>query len=194
MHQGMKTSLTETIYMSLFTALMVVGTVVRIPPLGPIPIVLTNLFVLLSGLFLGPMKGLSSVAVYLFLGAVGLPVFTGGGGIALFAGPTGGFLVGYLFGAFVTGFVEESLPRGFISDFLALAAGAITIYIPGVFWLKSSLDIDFSAALTSGFLPFIIPDGIKIVAGCLIAAVLRKRFPELFPFLSGTQKKADADH
>lgn len=190
----MKTSLTDTVRTALFTALMIVGTIIRIPPIGPIPIVLTNLFVLLSGLFLGPLKGLSSVFVYLFLGAIGLPIFSGGGGIALFAGPTGGFLLGYLLGTFITGSIARMLPKGFVSDLLALIIGAFVIYIPGISWLMLSLDIEFQAAFKTGFLPFLLPDLIKITVGCSVASVLRKRFPELFPFLSGWNKQNNANH
>ncbi|MGD9200475.1 MAG: biotin transporter BioY, partial [Chitinispirillia bacterium] len=90
------------IFTALFAALMVMGTYIRIP-IGPVPVVLTNFFIFLAGLFLGSWWGMASVGLYLLMGALGLPVFSSGGGIAIFAGPTGGFLVGYLSAVFLCG-------------------------------------------------------------------------------------------
>jgi biotin transport system substrate-specific component len=65
------------VYASLFAALTAAGAFLAIP-IGPVPIVLQNMFVFLAGLLLGPRWGLASVAVYLLAGAFGLPVFAGG--------------------------------------------------------------------------------------------------------------------
>ena len=66
-----------TVFASLLAALMAAGAFLAIP-IGPVPIVLQNMFVLLAGLLLGSRWGLASVAVYLLTGACGLPVFAGG--------------------------------------------------------------------------------------------------------------------
>ncbi|MBW1753156.1 MAG: biotin transporter BioY [Deltaproteobacteria bacterium] len=82
------------VYASLLAALTAAGAYLAIP-IGPVPIVLQNLFILLTGLLLGSRWGLASVGVYLLAGALGLPVFAGGlGGIGRLVGPTGGYLVG----------------------------------------------------------------------------------------------------
>src|SRR4030067_426903 len=92
---------------SLMAALMAVGAYIHVP-IGPVPIVLTNLFVLLSGLLLGSRWGLASAAIYLLVGAIGMPVFYGGkGGLAHILGPTGGYLFGFLLCACVAGFYSE---------------------------------------------------------------------------------------
>ena len=89
-----------TTYQMAVTALMAAVMCVLGPlsvPIGAIPISLTNLVICFSAWLLGPKFGTLSVAVYLALGAVGLPVFSGyGAGLAKLAGPTGGYLVGYL--------------------------------------------------------------------------------------------------
>lgn len=92
---------------ALFVALITAGALVAIPlPGTPVPIVLQNAFVVLTGLVLAPAWAALTVGVYLLLGAIGLPVFAGAtGGLAHFAGPTGGFLVGYLPAVFVTAIV-----------------------------------------------------------------------------------------
>lgn len=76
-----------TVYSSLMAALIAVGSFIAVP-IGPVPIVLQNLFVMLAGLLLGSRWGLASVGLYLLAGVCGLPVFSGGGtGIGHFFGP-----------------------------------------------------------------------------------------------------------
>ena len=81
-----------TTYQMAVTALMAAVMCVLGPlsvPIGAIPISLTNLVICFSAWLLGPKFGTLSVAVYLALGAVGLPVFSGyGAGLAKLAGPT----------------------------------------------------------------------------------------------------------
>ncbi|MDD4464193.1 MAG: biotin transporter BioY, partial [Desulfobacterales bacterium] len=57
-----------TVYASLMAALTAAGAFIAIP-VGPVPIVLQNMFVLLSGLILGSRWGLASVGAYLLAGA-----------------------------------------------------------------------------------------------------------------------------
>ena len=81
---------------SLMAALIAVGGYLAIP-IGPVPIVLQNLFVLVAALLLGSKWGSAAVAVYLLAGACGLPVFAGGGGgLGHLFGPRGGYLFGFL--------------------------------------------------------------------------------------------------
>jgi hypothetical protein len=69
---------------SLMAALTAVGAYIHVP-IGPVPIVLSTLFAILSGLLLGSRWGLASMGLYLLVGAIGMPVFAGGkGGFAHF--------------------------------------------------------------------------------------------------------------
>ena len=67
------------VFAAMMAALIAVGAYLSIP-IGPVPIVLQNLFVLVSGLLLGRRWASISVAVYLLAGACGLPVFASGTG------------------------------------------------------------------------------------------------------------------
>ena len=99
---GASNQLRMMVYASLFAALTAVGAFLALP-IGPVPIVLQNMFVFLAGLLLGSRWGLASVGVYLLAGAVGLPVFAGGlGGLGRLIGPTGGYLIGYLPTVFIS--------------------------------------------------------------------------------------------
>jgi biotin transport system substrate-specific component len=177
-HQRAKRPLVGIVLIALFAALTAAGTFIAIP-VGPVPIVLQNLFALLSGLVLGPLLGGAAVGLYLLAGILNLPVFAGGtGGIARLAGPTGGYLVGYILAAVTAGLiagrpredVKISMPR----LITAVIAGFLVVYIPGVAWLKISRNLEWNLALVVGFVPFAIGDSIKAVAAILIAPRLRR--------------------
>lgn len=161
------------VYASLMATLTAVGAYIAIP-IGPVPIVLQNLFVMLAGLLLGGRWGLTSVGVYLLAGAVGLPVFAGGtGGIGKFIGPTGGYLLGFAAAAYVIGKISER-GKGLVAiDVLAMILGTIIIYGLGVSWLKVVTGMSITKAVTVGMLPFLFGDALKIAAAIPIARALR---------------------
>ena len=162
-----------TVYASLLAALTAVGAYLSIP-IGPVPIVLQNMFVLLSGLLLGSRWGLASVGVYILAGACGLPVFAGGlGGISRLIGPTGGYLLGYLPAVYVIGLITEKMKQNIIFDVIAMICGCIIIYACGVTWLKILTGMTWSKTLMVGMYPFVIGDVLKIAAAAIIAKGLR---------------------
>ncbi len=162
-----------TVYSSLFAALIAAGAWLAIP-IGPVPIVLQNLFVLLTGLLLGPKWGLASVGIYLLAGTLGLPVFAGGaGGIGRIFGPTGGYLIGFLPAVFCIGFISKISRGRVIFDVFAMIAGSLIIYAIGVLWLKTVMGISFYKALRVGMFPFLPGDAVKIIAAIPIARALR---------------------
>jgi len=147
---------------------------VAIPVPGtPVPMTLQPLAVLIVGGLLGPRYGAASAALYVMMGAVGLPVFTPGGlpGFARLTGPTGGYLLSYPVAAFVTGrLASTSLTR----CFLAAAAGLFIILAAGTAQLAIISGRD--TAMTLGFLPFVIKD----VGSVVVAALIINRFGRRF--------------
>ena len=161
------------VYASLFAALTAVGAFIAIP-IGPVPIVLQNMFVYLAGLLLGGRWGLASVGVYLLAGAFGLPVFAGGlGGIGRFVGPTGGYLIGYLPTVYLIGKIAHRTQPRMMTDVLALIFGTLVLYTCGVLWLKIVSGMPLGKTLVLGMYPFLIGDAIKIAAAAAIAKALR---------------------
>ncbi|MEJ5359494.1 MAG: biotin transporter BioY [Desulfobacterales bacterium] len=166
-------SLRPVVFAALFAALTAVGAYVAVP-VGPVPIVLQNFFVMLAGLLLGSRWGVASVGIYLLAGAVGLPVFAGGtGGLARFAGPTGGFLLGYLPVVFLVGRIVEGRPPRLWRDLTALVLGSLLLYLCGVSWLKVVTGMSVSKAIAAGMLPFLPGDGLKVAAAALAARSIR---------------------
>jgi biotin transport system substrate-specific component len=162
-----------TVFASLLAALMAAGAYLAIP-IGPVPIVLQNMFVLLAGLLLGSRWAVASVAVYLLTGACGLPVFAGGlGGIGRIVGPTGGYLIGYLPAVFITGYISEKTVKRMGHDILAMICGTIVLYACGLAWLKILTGMTWSKTIMVGIYPFLIGDALKIAAAAVIAGTLR---------------------
>ena len=161
------------VFASLSAALMAVGAYLAVP-IGPVPIVMQNMFVFLAGLLLGARWGLAGVGVYLLAGACGLPVFAGGlGGIGRIVGPTGGYLIGYLPAVFITGYISARGSARIGNDILAMICGTIVLYACGITWLKILTNMTWTKTLTVGMFPFLIGDALKIVAAALIAKAIR---------------------
>lgn len=161
------------VYSAIMASLMAVGAYIAIP-VGPVPIVLQNLFVLLAGLLLGGRWGVISVAVYLLAGAVGLPVFAGGtGGIGKFVGPTGGYLVGFLAAVYIVGSISEKGGSRVVFDVIGMIMGTAIIYVFGVSWLKVATGMSIAKACAVGMFPFLPGDCLKIAAAIPIARSLR---------------------
>jgi biotin transport system substrate-specific component len=162
-----------TVYSALFVALIAMGAFIAIP-IGPVPIVLQNMFVLLAGIILGPVWGVACVSIYLLIGLAGLPVFAGGtSGIGKLFGPTGGYLLAYLPAVFVTGAISKGLKKSIASDLLAMTTGSLIVYAIGVPWLKTAFSLSWQKAIAAGMLPFLIGDGLKIAAAAVMAQKIR---------------------
>lgn len=181
----MKQKTNLTTHQLAVTALMAAVMCVLGPlslPIGPVPISLTNLVVFFSALLLGARLGTLSVAVYLALGAVGLPVFSGyGAGLAKLAGPTGGYLIGFLPLALLVGlcapFAEKpaSAPARIAATVAALLLGEAALYVLGTAWFCRLMDCTVSHALGLCVLPFLPGDGLKVAVAALLAPLLKKR-------------------
>jgi biotin transport system substrate-specific component len=170
---------------ALFAALIAAGTFISIPlPFTPVPVVLQNLFSLLAGLALGPALGGAAVGLYLLAGIIGVPVFAGAtGGIARLLGPTGGFLIGYLLSALCAGLICGR-PRAGVKVplwrmILAVLAGLLVIYAPGLVRLRFALG-SWGKALTAGFIPFAAGDAFKGFLAVLAAPRLRRLVADRF--------------
>jgi biotin transport system substrate-specific component len=165
--------LQQMVYASLFAALTAVGAYIYIP-IGPVPIVLQNLFVLLAGLLLGSRWGFTSIGIYLLVGAIGIPVFAGGkGGIAHFLGPTGGYLIGFAISALITGFIAERSNGRTATDILAVVIGSLVTYAFGAPWLKVVTGMTWAKALMVGMVPFLPGDALKASAAVVLARSIR---------------------
>lgn len=189
-----KLMLRDLIAVAFFAALTTVGAWISIPlPFSPVPIVMANLFVLLSGAILGKWLGPLSQIVYLTMGIAGIPVFANHtAGPSVIAGPTGGYLIGYVLASFVTGLLVEYLPRFSRSRayesarlVFSLSCGAMVIYLIGVPWLERVAGMDIQTALVKGFYPYLPGDAVKIIVGTMLCLSLMAQLPHIWKWPAG---------
>ena len=149
----MNVSVKPVVYSALFIALISAGAFIAVP-VGPVPIVLQNMFVLLAGLLLPPAWAAGCLGVYLLMGFAGLPVFAGGtSGIGKVFGPTGGYLVSYLPVAFTVSVISGHGSNRLVRDIAATIAGMALVYALGVPWLKYVLALSWEKTLAAGLYP-----------------------------------------
>ncbi|ADY26394.1 BioY protein [Deinococcus proteolyticus MRP] len=143
-------------------------------PLQPVPVTLQTLGVLLIGAALGWKRGFAALALYLAMGAAGLPVFAGGSaGIAKFAGPTAGYLLSYPFAAAAVGYLVErfALDRRPLGAAAAMLVASVIIYALGLTWLGAVSGMQGQTLLNAGLTPFLLGDALKIgLAAVLLPA------------------------
>lgn len=168
------TSLAQTFWISTFALLTAVGAQIEIPH-QPVPYTFQTFFVLLAGALLGPRNGFISMAMYLSLGALGMPVFSGTGfGLARILGPTGGYLLAFPIAALVVGYLvpaKEHLAWIFASMFV----GLLIIFSLGTVQLNLVYFNNWSSAFQAGFLIFSGWDLLKLFAAAAIYRQLSGR-------------------
>jgi biotin transport system substrate-specific component len=153
------------------TILTAIAAQVSIPlPFTPVPFTFQPMVVLLGAAALGPRLGMWSRILYLALGVAGLPVFAASPvlpqGAARLLGPTGGYLMAYPFAALATGWLAaRGFDRRYVTAVFAMACGLAVVFAGGILWLTiaSRPSISLSGALAAGFVPFIIPDLLKLL-------------------------------
>lgn len=144
-------------------------------PISPVPFTLQVLAVILSGLLLGVRTGALAQAIYVLVGAVGVPVFAGfKGGLGIVLGPTGGYLISYPIAAAVAGLAAHTVARAsrrkaLWTGFLWGCAGLAVIYTLGATWLAVVAGLSPAEALATGILPFVVFDLIKVALAALVA-------------------------
>ncbi len=154
---------------ALLTALLAQ---VAIPVAGsPVPITGQTLAVVLTAAALGPLRGLSGQALYLVLGAVGLPFYSdAASGWDVVFGATGGYIVGFLPAAYLIGLAARQGQDRRITQALPLfVLGQLVIFAVGVPWLAVVAEMSAAQAVDAGFTPFIVGGLVKAaIAGVLL--------------------------
>jgi len=166
----------DTVLIITFALLTGISAHIKIE-LGPVPITLQTLVVLLSPVLLGKDKGVLSQAVYLLGGLWGLPWFSRGGGAAYIVSPTFGYLLGFVPASFFIGsWIEKQKTTKIKNIILIMGVGNLIIYMTGLIWLANF--VPASALLEIGLYPFLAGDLIKLVSASLIINSKQKSFSQ----------------
>ncbi len=155
---------------ALMTAVIAVLSPLSIPLSTQVPISLATFAVMLAGAILGPKQGTICTAVYLLLGAIGIPVFAGySSGAGILFGMTGGYLFGYLPLAFCTGWASEKRGGTIPVMIAGMVIGTVILYVLGTVWFMAYMKMPLAGALTACVIPFLPGDAVKIAAVALCA-------------------------
>lgn len=172
----MKFRTKDLCYIALMAVLIAVCSWISIQTVVPFTLQTFAVFCALE--LLGGARGTMAVAVYLLLGAVGVPVFAGfTGGLGILLGTTGGYLLGFL----LTGLVYwlfERLGRSLWLRVAALLIGLALCYAFGTLWFvevysRANGPLSVMTALGWCVLPFLLPDGVKLALALLLSVRLR---------------------
>ena len=128
----------------------------------------------LTAYLLTPRKTFTVIAIYILLGAIGLPVLGGGQGLARLVSPAGGFYFAWL-----VAYPLMSLAKGNVPNFKRYVAMNILIampvtYVGGIISMILMLEITLWQALTMAVFPFILGDILKAAAAAVLGVKLQK--------------------
>lgn len=165
----------------MFAALTAIGAFITIP-VGPVPITLQSLIVLLSGIILGSRKAMLSQIAYILLGIMGLPIFSGfSGGFQHVLKPSFGFLIGFVAAAYVAGKFAEKEKASIKSLTMAVFAGTLVMYAIGLPYMYYILNImltknfNLMQVLNMGMFMFIPGDTLKAAIAVFVGKKIRER-------------------
>ena len=95
------------------------------------------------------------IALWMILGAIGVPVFIGGGsGLGYLFGVFGGYTFSFLIASIVMGLIKGKKYNRLTYTLIAIL-GAVIIDIIGMIWWKFNGNLTWKVAFLSGFVAFI---------------------------------------
>ena len=171
---------------ALFVVLMVASAFIRIP-IPYIPLTFQTVAAVLSGLLLGPKWGSITVAVYVFMGLLGLPVFAGGaGGFSYVLQLSFGYLIGFIAAAFVSGVIAARSASSFRRSVAASMAAVGANYLIGVaYFMLMWVFYYHNAGAWNALLLYNLIYLPKDIVLCCLAAVLAVR---VYPWINKNHK------
>ena len=134
-------------------------------PGNPVPFTGQTFGVLLVSGALGFRRGLAASALYLLIGALGLPVFAEGKhGVDVILGATGGYLIGFVVASAIVGRLAElGWDRNIFGAIGAMLFGSLAIYAVGVPWLAvTAYGGDLAKGFENGMRTFLLWDALKL--------------------------------
>lgn len=162
----------QMIITGMFAAVIAVLAQIAIPLPSGVPITLQTFAVALTGAVLGAKYGTAATAVYILLGAVGVPVFTGFmGGLGVIVGKTGGFIWGFLPLTFFTG-LGIGFSRKMMGWLMALV-GLAACHMLGTLQFSILTGMDFMGAALLVSVPYLVKDICSVILACILGVKIR---------------------
>ena len=164
-------SIKEMTLVAIFASSIAVLSQISIPMPSAVPLTIQIFAIALAGYFLSVKEAILSVAVYILIGAVGMPVFSGfKGGFYVLIGPSGGFIWGFI--------IVAILCAIFAKGALAVPLGAFSVVICHMlgiiqYMIFSKIGFWESAMVVS--LPYIAKDILLVILAYVINLKIKKQ-------------------
>jgi biotin transport system substrate-specific component len=174
-------------------------------PWTTVPITGQTLAVLVTGATLGAWRGAGSLSIYAVIGMIGLPVFAPGSATTagtwdlhfilpwsgndylLWHASSGGYVLGFILAAALAGYLAQRRWDRGPWVHVAMLAGNLALYVPGLLWLGYLIATDWVApggskplseliagngtldkTLKGGLYPFIVGDLMKLLLAAMV--------------------------
>lgn len=174
-----KLSSNDLTQVAISVALLAASSLIIIP-IGVIPITLQVFFFFLLPSLLGPIKGIMIIALYLFMGLVGLPVFAGGtGGLMSVLSPSFGYLLGGLMVAWPIGKVYLR-KNSYLIKAAVMIVSLLMLYAVGMSYqfiimnYVLSTPLSLSSIVTLNLTVFLPIDLVKLIFAFTLSEKLNK--------------------
>lgn len=162
------------VLVAMFAAIMAILSQISFQLPGGVPITLQTFGVVLVGIILGPTMGITSILVYLLMGAVGVPVFANfRGGFDVLIGATGGYLIGFLPMTYFAGFGKK---KPFLYSIVFSIAGLLICHIMGL--------VMYYTVTGTWILPSVPLMLAKDISTTIVAVILGKEISKQLSFLT----------
>tara|TARA_B100001123_G_C15270767_1_gene1010243 strand:- start:1393 stop:1959 length:567 start_codon:yes stop_codon:yes gene_type:complete len=148
------------------TLLLALSSKIQVP-FWPVPMTMQTFLVFIIAMSYGSKLAFTTLVIYLFEGALGLPVFAKGGGLLYLIGPTAGYLYGMTIAAGIIGLLaDRGYAQSYTKSLFSLILGTVIIFVIGVGYLGSVIGYD--KAIVAGLYPFIFSEFFKIALAVAI--------------------------
>lgn len=166
-----KNSTKMMVLAGMFAAVLAVLSQIQIPLPSGVPLTMQTFAVALIGYVLGWKYGIVSVAVWILMGAVGVPVFSQfNGGPGVLAGATGGFIWGFIIMAALCGSAyRKKTAVSVVYSLLGLAA----CHLIGVVQFSAVMKTGMAGSFLLVSLPYLIKDVLSLAAAFAVAKAIR---------------------
>lgn len=170
-----QTNVRELTKMSMCVALCCVTAYISFPlPFTPGMVTALTFALSLSAYILTPKQTFTVIAVYILLGAAGLPVLGGGQSLSRLIGPTGGFYFAWLVAYPLLSLAKGAVPNVKRYTLMNILIAVPITYAGGLASMILLLDVNLWQALTMAVFPFIPGDILKAAAASIVGVKLQK--------------------
>ncbi|MDD7738450.1 MAG: biotin transporter BioY [Fusicatenibacter sp.] len=171
--KNQKLTTKSVVLTGMLTAVLSVLSIIQIPMPSGVPITLQTFAVAFCGYVLGWKLGGAAAALYLVLGAIGVPVYAGmSSGFGSLFGAAGGFIFGFIPMAILCGL---GIRKGFKGKAIVFGIIGLAIcHLFGIIQFSIVTGNGLVSSLVMASMPYWIKDIISVIGAEIVAIAVRK--------------------